>query len=249
MSQDTAADRYFDTAIAALRAVQESQREALAAAIDLVVEAIAAGRQIFSFGASHSFMLTEELVYRTGGLMLINPIAPQGMNLFVRPVNLTSRLERVVGLGTELLLASPVAAGDVVLVASVSGRNAVAIDLCLAARERGAKLIAITSLAYTHSVTSRHPSGQKVHELCDVVLDNGAPAGDAAVTIEGFEQAVGPLSTVTGCALVNALVCGVVEQLTARGIEPPVFMSANVDGGDAYNARLLAAHRERIHYL
>jgi len=243
------AQAYFEQALAALAQVAESQAEPLAQAAELLVEAVVGGRQIFSFGASHSFMLTEELVYRTGGLMLVNPIYPHGMHLFVRPMTQTSRLERVLGLGAELLAGAPVGAGDVVLVASVSGRNAVAIDLADAARERGAKVIAITSLAYTASVTSRHPSGHKLLDCCDVLLDNGAPAGDAAVEIEGFGQPVGPLSTVTGCALVNALVCAVVAELVRRGVQPPVFMSANLDGGDEYNARLLAANRGRIHYL
>jgi uncharacterized phosphosugar-binding protein len=194
-------------------------------------------------------MLTEELVYRTGGLMLINPIYPHGMNLSVRPLTATSRLERLAGLGVELLAASPAAAGDVLLLASTSGRNAVTIDMALAARERGMRTIAITSLAYSGGVGSRHPSGKKLAELCDLVLDNGAPLGDAAVTVPGFAQKIGPLSSLTGIAIVNALAAEVVARLVARGVEPPVFMSANLDGGDAYNARLLAANRARIHYM
>jgi uncharacterized phosphosugar-binding protein len=214
-----------------------------------MVEAVVADHSLFSFGASHSFMLTEELVYRTGGLMLVNPIYPHGMNTLVRPMTLTSKLERVVGLGTELLNASPAQAGDVLMLASVSGRNAVVIDMALAAREKGLKTVGITSLAYTAGVKSRHPSGKKLAELCDVTIDNGAPYGDAAVAIPGFPQKVGPLSSLTGVAIVNALVAEVVAQLVARGITPPVFMSANLDGGDAFNARLLASNRHRIHYM
>ncbi len=104
-------------------------------------------------------------------------------------------------------------------------------------------------MAYTQSVTSRHPSGRKLFEVCDLTIDNGAPAGDAAVQVQGFAQAVGPLSTVTGCAIANAIIAATVEKLVARGLEPPVFMSANLDGGDEHNARLLAQNRHRIHYL
>ncbi|HAZ62386.1 MAG TPA: hypothetical protein DCZ72_02070 [Armatimonadetes bacterium] len=248
-TRDNGADRYFDAALAALTAVREQQAEPLRAAARLLVDAIAAGQQLFSFGASHSFILTEELVYRTGGLMIVNPVYPHGMNLMVRPMTLTSQLERVLGLGATLLAGTNIAAGDVLLLTSTSGRNAVAIDMAIAARERGVKIIGITSLAYSQSVTSRHPTGKKVLDLCDIVLDNGAPAGDAAVAFDGCPQPVGPLSTVTGVALVNALVCQVVGELLDRGIEPPVFQSANLDGGDEYNARLLAANRERIHYM
>jgi uncharacterized phosphosugar-binding protein len=194
-------------------------------------------------------MVAEELVYRTGGLMLVNPIYPHGMNLSVRPLPATSQLERVPGLGKELLGTAPVEAGDVVIVASTSGRNPVPIDLALAALERGAKVIGITALAYTQGVSSRHASGKKLADACTVVIDNGAPYGDAAVRLEGFAQAVGPLSSVTGCAIANAIIVETVARLLAKGYEPPVFMSANLDGGDAYNARLLRANAHRIHYL
>jgi uncharacterized phosphosugar-binding protein len=213
------------------------------------VEAIVGGKSIFSFGASHSFMLTEEMVYRTGGLMLINPIYPHGMNTFVRPMTLTSRLERVPGLGAELLAASPARSGDVLILASTSGRNAVAIDMAIAAREKGLRLIGITSLAYTRGVASRHASGKKLVDLCDIVIDNCVPLGDAAVAIPGFPQKVGPLSSVTGIAIVNAIVTEVADRLARRGVRPPVFISANLDGGDAHNARLLAENRTRIHYM
>jgi len=240
---------YFKAASDALARVEDTQGPRIEAAAAQIVEAIVSGKSIFSFGASHSFMTTEEMVYRTGGLMLVNPIYPHGMNLFVRPLTTTSRLERVVGLGSELLAASPARQGDVLLLTSTSGRNAAVIDMAIEARTRGIKTIGITSLAYSGGVASRHPSGKKMADLCDVVIDNCVPLGDAAVEIPGFPQRVGPLSSVTGCAIVNAIVAEVVARLVEGGIEPPVFMSANLDGGDASNARLLAENRERIHYL
>jgi uncharacterized phosphosugar-binding protein len=194
-------------------------------------------------------MPVEEMVYRTGGLMLVNPIYPHGMNLGVRPLPMTSKIERVVGLGRELLANSPAREGDALILVSTSGRNAVTIDMALLARERKIATIAITALAYTQGVASRHPSGKKLAELCDIVIDNGAPYGDAAVEIPGFPHKVGPLSSVTGCAIVNALACETVRLLVARGVTPPVFVSANTDPGDAHNARLMEENRERIHYL
>lgn len=240
------ADRYLRTAAAAVRRLD---RRGIRRAARILADAIMDGKSLFAFGASHSFMLVEELVYRTGGLMLINPIYPHGMHLGVRPLPLTSKLERLVGLGRELLAHSPAQAGDVLILVSTSGRNPVVIDMALAARERQIKTIAITSHAYSARVSSRHPSGRKLAELCDLVLDNGAPYGDAAVKIAGFAHKVGPLSSVTGCALVNALVCETVQRLVSGGVIPPVFVSANTDAGDAHNASLLAAHRQRIHYL
>ena len=242
-------ESYFDAAIAALSQARATQAAPIRLAAALMTEAIVAGQSLYSFGASHSFITTEELVYRTGGLMLINPIYPHGMNLFVRPLTATSAAERVVGLGVQMLESSPARPGDVLLLTSTSGRNAVIIDMALTARRKGIKTIGLTALAYTSGVSSRHPSGKKLAELCDVVIDNCVPYGDAAIAIEGLEQKVGPLSTVTGCAIVNELVVSVVRNLVARGVEPPVFVSANVDGGDERNARRLAENRHRIHYM
>ncbi len=243
------ANAYFEAAINALRQTQESQTGNISASANLLVDAIKGDARIFAFGASHSFILAEEMVYRTGGLMLVNPIYPHGMNLQVRPMTLTSQIERVPGLGATLLKGSPAKTGDVLIIASTSGRNAVVIDMAIAAREEGIKTIGITSFAYSDGVSSRHPSGKKLCDLCDVVIDNCAPFGDAAIEIDGFPENVGPLSTVTGCAIVNALAAEVVVKLVEQGVEPPVFMSANRDGGDKYNARLLEANRERIFYL
>ncbi len=243
------AEAYLKSAQEALARVAETQRGAVGEAASLLVETIMAGRSLFSFGATHSFILTEELVYRTGGLMLVNPIYPHGMNLTVRPMTQTSRFERIPGIGAELLAGSAAAAGDVLILASTSGRNAVVIDMALAARERGIRTIGITALAYTRGVTSRHPSGSKLADLCDIVIDNGAPYGDAAVEIPGFPQKTGPLSTLTGVAIVNAIVAETVARLVAAKVVPPVFMSANVDGGDAHNAAQLAANAHRIHYM
>lgn len=240
---------YLKQAADALNRIQNEQAENIQKASKELARAIKDGKAIYSFGASHSFILTEEMVYRTGGLMLVNPIYPHGMNLFIRPITLTSQLERVEGLGQQLLASIEPKEGDVLLIASTSGRNAVAIDLAMAAQEKRMAVIGITSLAYTDGVTSRHSTGKKVKDFCNIVIDNCAPYGDAVVNIEGFEQKVGPLSTVTGCAIVNQIACLVVQNLVEEGIEPPVFMSANLDGGDEYNRRHLEANKDRIKYL
>ena len=135
------------------------------------------------------------------------------------------------------------------LIASTSGRNAVAIDMALAARELSVTTIAITSMAYTQGVQSRHPTGKRVFEVCDQLIDNCAPMGDAAVELEGLAQRTGPLSTVLGCAAVNAVVTEAIRLLLERGVEPPVFISANLPGGDEHNERLLAENAHRIFYM
>jgi uncharacterized phosphosugar-binding protein len=243
------AESYFKEASRILEQVVSTQMGKIKEAAQVLANAVANGQSIFSFGASHSFILTEEIVYRAGGLMLVNPIYPHGMNLFIRPLTLTSRLERTPGLGVELLQSSPARPGDVLIIASTSGRNAVVVDMALTAVEKKIRTIGITSLAYSARVESRHPSGKKINDLCDIIIDNGAPCGDAVVEIPGFPQKTGPVSSFTGIAIVNAMVSETVAILASRGIRPPVFMSANVDGGDDYNTRLLKENKDRIHYL
>ena len=91
------------------------------------------------------------------------------------------------------------------MIHSVSGRNPVAIDLALAAKEKGVRLIGITNRAYSASVSSRHSGGKKLMDLCDLVLDNHGEIGDACCSVEGLPVKVGASSTVTGCLIANAV--------------------------------------------
>jgi uncharacterized phosphosugar-binding protein len=243
------AKRYIDRAKEALDDVWARSGEAIVRAAEVLVEAIRGDKTIYSFGCSHSFILTEELVYRTGGLALVNPVVPHGMMLDVRPAWMTSRIERIHELGTVLADGAGISEGDAVIVASTSGRNAVVVDFAETARARGGTVIAITSMEYTDAVSSRHRSGSKLKDVADIVIDNAAPAGDAAIEIVGFPQGVGPLSTVTGAAVVNAIVCEVVARLVDAGEVPPVFVSGNLDQGDAHNREMLARNAHRVKYL
>ncbi len=243
------AEAYFEATSTGLEKLRDEQLANIKAAADLLADTIEAGNAIFAFGATHSFILAMEMVYRTGGLMLINTIYPHGMDLSVRPMPLTSQIERLPDYGRLLLENSPAQEGDALLIASTSGRNAVVIDMALAARERGIRTIGITSVEYSASVPSRHPSGKRLLDLCDIVIDNCAPVGDAAVQVAGVEQRTGPLSTVLGAVVVNSLVCQTIANLVERGIDPPIYISANMPGGDEHNARLLAENADRIHYM
>ena len=243
------AQAYFDAVEDGLKRLRETQLAAIETAAETLVEAIIGGKRIFAFGASHSFILPMEMTYRTGGLMLVNPIYPHGMDLSVRPVTMTSQIERVEGLGKVLLDGTPAAAGDVLIIASASGRNPIVIDMALAGREKGLTVIGVLALEYCRSSSSRHSSGKLLHELCDQVIDECAPVGDAAVEIAGLPQKTGPLSTVLGSTVVNAMVAEVIARLMQRGVTPPVFISANLPGGDEHNERLLEENAERIFYL
>jgi len=244
------AKAYIEGVIQLLQRITEEEMPALRDAAKIMAEAIAQGKRIFAFGCTHSSLPIQDLVYRAGGLMLINPIFGPGIaSLDVRPATMSSAIERLQGYAQALLDNNPIGAGDVLILVSVSGRNAVPVEMAQLARERGIKVIGVTSRVYTDAFASRHPSGKKMYEFADVVLDNKVDQGDAMLQAEGVPQKFCPASGVTSTALLQALVAATVEELLARGITPPIFLAANVDGGAEYNARLLAQYKDRILYL
>ena len=137
---------YLESAIHLLQEIQRTEQAAIEAAALACADAIQADHLVYVFGPGHAGLLAQELFYRAGGLVPVNPILPPGLTTDVRPVTLTSRLERLPGLGAQIVAETPIAAGDVVIVHSVSGRNAVVVEFSQAARQRGATVIAVTSL-------------------------------------------------------------------------------------------------------
>jgi len=229
--------------------VRETQRDKIASAGQAIADSVAAGGTVYAFGCGHSALLAQEITYRAGGFMLVNPIFAPGTLLDERPVTITSQIERLSGLAESVAQASGMKAGDVLLLISTSGRNALPVEMGLAAKERGVKVIALISAAYSAAVSSRHPSGHKVADIADIVLDNQADAGDAVLQMEGLPEKIGPVSGAIGAAILHAVIIHATSVLLERGIEPPVFLSGNLPGGDEHNARLLAEYCDRIHYL
>ena len=233
---ETAA-RFFDHAQRKLRQVVEHEMPHIQAAAELVTESCARGGKFYVFGSGHSHMVAEELYLRAGGLALVHAILPPELMLHEMP-NKSTYLERVEGYSQALIKLHRGEEKDTVLVISNSGRNAVPVEMCLAAKAVGAKVIAMTSLQHSQNCTSRHSSGKKMYEIADVTIDNWGEPGDAAFPIDGLDTPIGPTSSLTGITIAQALVCQVVANLVKRGIEPPVFKSSNVDGGDAHNNRM-----------
>jgi uncharacterized phosphosugar-binding protein len=231
------AARFFDHAQKKLQQVLEHEMPNIQAAADLVTESCAQGGKFYVFGSGHSHMIAEELYLRAGGLALVHGILPPELMLHEMP-NKSTYLERVEGYSQSLVELYRVEAKDTILVISNSGRNAVPVEICLAAKAKGAKVIAMTSMQHSANCASRHSSGKKMYEIADVTIDNWGEPGDAAFPIEGLDSCIGPTSSITGITIAQALVCQVVDNLVKMGIEPPVFKSSNADGGDAHNNRI-----------
>ena len=161
-------------------------------------------------------------------------ILPPELMLHEMP-NKSTWLERLSGYAEAMLKLHKVDEKDTILIISNSGRNIVPVEMALESRKLGAKIIAMTSLQHSTQTTSRHASGKKLYELADVVLDNGAPKGDAGFFIEGLDTPTGPTSDTIGIALAQALIASAIDKLVRNGHQPPVFKSSNVDGADDYN--------------
>jgi uncharacterized phosphosugar-binding protein len=238
------AARFLAAASSGLAELGEREGEHLAQASAWMGEAIAAGGLVRIFGTGHSRLLAEEIFFRAGGLAPTDAILEDAVSGYhdVSKSELTERLE---GFGEIIVAHRRLAPPDVLIIVSQSGRNAVPIEVADAARERGVRTIGITSIAHASSQPSRHSSGRHVHEAVDLVIDNGAPAGDCAVELANGVP-VGPLSGVLGAAVVQMLVVGAADWLLAHGVEPPVFRSGNVDGGREESQKLLDRYWDRV---
>lgn len=222
-----------------------TQQESVAACVDLFADALASGKMIHTFGTGHSHLLAEEIFYRAGGLAAIYPILDERLMLHKEVVK-GSQNERLPGLAQELVNQHPIASGDVVIVISNSGGNQVTIDLVKLAQGLGAKVIAVTSVNHATSKSARSNAAEKIHHLADVVLDNSGVVGDALVRVAGSPMSAGPTSTVIGGALLQSVVVGTVAECLKRGIQPEIFLSSNLAGGDENNAAIFDKYRSLI---
>ena len=162
-------------------------------------------------------------------------------------------VERTYGYAGSVLDAYRVAEGEVIIIINAYGINSMTIDTALEAKKRGLKTIGVSSTSFAQAVPlghpARHPSGKNLYELVDVFINNHLPYGDAVVEFEGYPQKVAPTSTIANCFTLNLLVATTMEKLPAEGIQPPVWVSANLPGGDEANKALDEKYRPRIPHL
>ncbi|MFZ5817037.1 MAG: SIS domain-containing protein [Bacillota bacterium] len=239
-------ESYYQTVTKILAGVMESQAGAIQEAGRLGAEALLNGGLIHAFGTGHSHMLAEELFSRAGGLPLVNAIIEPSLTL-VEGSQRSSSFERLPGLAERLLALEPLSPGDLMIIASNSGRNAVPVEAAIYARERGLKVVAITSLAHSRSQPATHASGRRLFELADVVIDNLGIPGDAALEVPGSPTRACATSTVVGSFIVQGIVAEVVERLVEAKLDPlPLMRSGNLDDARVHNARVLATYRDRL---
>ena len=241
--------KYIDKIKDLIDVIEKEEKENMEKATEIIVKAILNKKAIISFGASHAGILTEELYYRAGGLVVINPIFARNLMLDTSPITMTSEMERLEGYGTTVANKTNISEGDVVIVHSVSGRNPVSIEMAIESKKKGATVICITNLSYSKDVSSRHSSGKNLYQVSDIVIDNHGEKGDACVEISGLNQKVSPTSTVAAVTIMNSIIAEATELLDKNGMDkPPIFYSANIDGGDELNKKIFEEYRDVIHY-
>jgi uncharacterized phosphosugar-binding protein len=232
----------------AIDRVTATQYDAIRAAAALGATALAGDGILQAFGTGHSKAFAMELTGRAGGLIPTNQLSLKDLVMFgdTAPAEiLDPTVERDPTLAARVLALHESHPEDVFLIASNSGINGSVVEMARLARERGNPVVAVTSLAHSRSMPSRHPSGLRLHEVADIVIDNCGVPGDAGLPLAGG-GAIVSTSTVTSALVAQLLTAEICALLHAAGVVPPVFRSANMTGGDEHNAALLARYAGRI---
>ncbi|MGA4506922.1 sugar isomerase domain-containing protein [Propionibacteriaceae bacterium G1746] len=245
----TIADRFQDEVTRRLPLLTQSSKDGdIARAADIMADAVAEGGVITAFGSGHSEAFAMEIAGRAGGLIPTSRMALRNVVLYgnreVSALN-SSGLERDPNVSKELFDLHPRDPRDVFIIISNSGVNGSIVGVAEQVKQHGHQLIAVTSLEHTMAVQPKHPSGKRLKDFADVTIDNLAPFGDSTLEVtEGMTM--GAISSITGAYIAQLLQLGVAERLVARGITPPVYISANVPGGDEHNKALTDQYAGRL---
>lgn len=239
----------FEEAQKAIAELAATQMEKIRQAGELLAGAIQKGGVVQVFGTGHSRAFAMEMANRAGGLVPMNAMETE--ILFLRqvlPVSLwhSPELERDSSTAHKLLAQYQIHPSDAFVIVSNSGRNSSTVEMAMEVKRRGHPLVVVTSMQHTTQVTSRHPDGKKLYELADMVIDNCGPYGDALIPLEGLGFKVCAISSITGALIAQGLTAEIIGCLQRAGVEPPVLISANVDGGDAHNDALRTRYAGRI---
>lgn len=237
--------KYRDKIVQILDHIVSDQTAEFDAARDSIVAALAADRLIYATGSGHSHLIPAEAFFRAGGIAAIQPIFDPALMLHIS-ASQSSLVERETGRAEAIIAGYNVGPGDVVFIASNSGRNAYPIEMAMAAKARGATTIALTSMQHSQQVSSRHPSGKRLFELTDIVLDNGAAYGDASLEVGPNGHAMAPTSTISGAFIINAVIAEAVEVLTKRNFPVDIFQSSNGQGGETSSDATVHRWQARI---
>ena len=212
-----------------LEEVYETNKDTIKMLAEKFAENIMADKMIHTFGTGHSHMLGIELFARAGGLGNVDAMLDPD-TLTAHGALRSSLLEKTSGISDIIYDDHKIEKGDIMIITSNSGRNSMPIEMAMRCNKEGIYVVAITSLKQSRNMTSRHPSGKRLFELADCVLDNCTPSGDGCLNINGY--VTGAVSSIASMFLVNTITSEALKIVIAKGFKPYVFQSQNVDGFD-----------------
>ena len=235
---------YQEKSLEQLNRIVSVQEDLIKQSARWLADCIVNDHIIHTFGTGHSHMIGLELFVRAGGLANVNAMLDT-MVLTSEGSRRSAEIERISGLSKIIFDQHKVAEYDIMIIISNSGRNAMPVEMAMIAKEKGIKSIAITSLEQSKKYPSRHPSGKKLYEIADLVLDNCVPPGDGLLEIGG--NLTGAASTLSGIFLINLIATEAMKIASAEGAKLPIFHSQNIDGFS--NEELYEKYASRIKLL
>lgn len=238
----TAVETYRAAVLELIRRGAE-ETEPLDRACRAVASSLQDGGVLHVFGSGHSMLPAIDATFRAGGLAPVNLLHDPSLAPW-EPTRV-GRIERLTGYGTALAELQDLRPGEVLVVISHSGINPVPVEVAQHARQRGLTVVAITSTTHSRASRSRHPDGQRLLDVADIVLDTHAPEGDVTFTL-GDGTETGPTSTLLATLLVHSLAIGAMEHLVADGFTAPVLRSMNRTSGGDTNEAVIAPFRGRL---
>jgi uncharacterized phosphosugar-binding protein len=243
------AEGVFEALSKSIVEVKESQLHTIRTVAHLLADKIQHDGVIHIFGTGHSKAFAMELSNRAGGLVPMHAMSIDDLMRFgkrtVDDIN-DPTLERDANVALELLECYDIRDTDAAILVSNSGRNGSMVEMAIQLKHRGLPVVCVTSLAHTTQVTSRHPSGKRLFEVADYVIDNCSPFGDAALHDDRLATKVCSLSSITGAVIAQVLTAEMTKCLLESGFPVPVFMSANVDGADSHNEAVRKKYEGRL---
>lgn len=242
-------ERFWTEALAVIRRVHETQADAIRQVGKLFTDCLEKDGVIQAYGTGHSRAFAMELAGRAGGLVPVNRIDLLDLALRAHwPLErvVSPEIERNLEAGQAILSCYHIEPQDVFIIASNSGVNVAIVEVALQAKRHNHMLVVVTSLEHSRQMQSRHPSGKKLYELADVVIDNCGPFGDTLLEMPGGRGKACSISLMSGALIGQMITAEAIGNLIARGIEPPIFLSANIPGGIEQGEKLRARYGERI---
>ncbi|MDA8203421.1 MAG: SIS domain-containing protein [Chloroflexi bacterium] len=244
------AEQYLDKAGALVRRISETQLGNIRQAAGVMADSVAAGGVVNLFGSGHSVLPVMDVFPRYGSYPAFRPLIDSRLSwtnvLGSSGVSELLWLERTEGYIRNFLQNYPLSPVDTMVVYSHGGLNAAPVEVALYARERGLKVVAVTSAANLQLNRATHSSGKRLADVADVVIDNCVDPIDSMVEIDGWPAPVAAGSTLAVIAITMALTAELAAQLSAREITMPVFVSPNITSVPKdNNQQVFEAYRKR----